>query len=189
MRSYGLPAGFYDSHSDFTDWIGKDVSASEIDKRASIAADAVNSSDPYYLQSLQQMGLTQGDMIANILDQNRALPILQKQIAASQIGAEALRQGLTMNNDRAMLFASQGVTQNAAQQAYQQIGAVGNEAQQLSQIYGDQYSTEDLEDELLGNSGLASAKRKALVNKETSAFSGAAGAGTKSFSTYTRGEF
>jgi hypothetical protein len=39
LRSYGLPAGFYDSHKDFTDFIGKDISPSEIQTRAQIAHD------------------------------------------------------------------------------------------------------------------------------------------------------
>jgi len=189
LRSYGLPSGFYDQHSDFTDWIGKNVSAVELDKRAQIASDAVNSSDPFYVQSLQQMGFSQGDMISHVLDPDRALPLLQKQIQASQIGAEALRQGLSYDTNSALQFASQGVSQNTAAQAYQQIGANAATAAQLSQIYGQQYGQTDLEDELLGNSGMASQKRKQLAGQEQAAFAGQASSADKSFNVATRGEF
>jgi hypothetical protein len=189
LRSYGLPSGFYDQHSDFTDWIGKNVSSVEIDKRAQIASDAVNTSDPFYVQSLQQMGFSQGDLISHVLDPDRALPLLQKQIQASQIGAEAMRQGLTYDSNRALQFASQGVTQNTAAQAYQQIGANAATAAQLSQIYGQQYGQADMEDELLGNSGAASQKRKLLAGQEQGAFQGQASSADKSFNVATRGEF
>lgn len=175
LSSFGLPKGFYDSPSDFTDWIGKDVSPSEINDRAQIASDAVNSSDPAYIQALQQMGLGHGDMVASVLDQSRALPVLKKIVAASQIGAEGIRQGLNVSNDRAMQWAGQGVTQQQAAQAYQVIGQNVNTANELGQRYGEAFGQTDLEDELLGGSGLASAKRRKIAGLEEGSFAGSAG--------------
>ncbi|MEV7908576.1 hypothetical protein AB0P04_44000, partial [Streptomyces anulatus] len=89
LSSYGMPEGFYDQQSDFQSWIGGDVSPSEINERAQIAADTVNNSDDYYVQSLRALGLGQGDLIAAALDRSRALPVLQKIVKAGRIGAEA----------------------------------------------------------------------------------------------------
>lgn len=189
LSSFGLPKGFYDQHSDFTDWIAKDVSASEINDRAQIASDAVNSSDPAYVQALQQMGLGHGDMIASVLDQKRALPVLKKIVSASQIGAEGIRQGLAVDTARAMQWASQGITQQTAASAYQTIGQSLNTAQQLGQFYGESYGQTDLEDELLGGSGLASAKRKRLSSLEEGSFAGSAGADKSSLGKQGRGSF
>jgi hypothetical protein len=189
LSSFGLPKGFYDSPADFQDWIANDVSASEINDRAQIASDAVNSSDPAYVQALQQMGLGHGDMIASVLDQKRALPVLRKIVSASQIGAEGIRQGLNVSTDRAMQWASQGVTQQQAAQAYQAIGENVKTAQALGQRYGESYGQTDLEDELLGGSGLASAKRRKLAALEQGSFAGTAGTDKSSLSKQTKGSF
>ncbi len=188
LRSYGLPSGFYDQPSDFHQWIGNDVAPAEVDKRASIASEAVNTSDPFYLQSLQQMGLSQGDMVAHMLDSTRALPILQKQVAAAKVGAEALKQGLTFDNTRVQQFVDQGLTQQQAQQGYQVIGENLQNAQNLAGIYGQDYGQTQMENELLGGSGLASQQRKRLAAQETGTFTGTESA-QKSFGQATRGEF
>src|SRR5680860_1170034 len=46
MSSAGLPVGFYDEPDDFANWIGSDVSPTEIKGRVDIAAEAINSVDP-----------------------------------------------------------------------------------------------------------------------------------------------
>lgn len=189
LQSYGLPKGFYDSPSDFTQWIGTDVSPSEINDRAQIASDAVNSSDPAYIEALQQMGLGHGDMVASVLDQKRALPVLKKIVGAAQIGAEGIRQGLNVDTSRAMQWASQGVTQQQAAQAYQTIGQNVNTARELGQRYGEVYGQTELEDELLGGSGLASAKRKRLAARESGEFAGSGGTESKGLGKQTSGSF
>lgn len=188
LESQGLPAGFYDQASDFTKWITDDVSINEVNERASTAASAVASSDPNYLRALRDMGLGQGDLVASILDRNRALPILQKVVKTSQIAAEAYRNNLTMDQARAGYFAGLGVTQDAARQGYQTIGEILPTAEKLGAIYGQNFGQSDLEDELMGGSGLASQKRKALSNAEKSQFSGSSG-GTKSTGRETKGSY
>jgi hypothetical protein len=189
LQSFGLPSGFYDSPSDFTSWIGTDVSPSEINDRAQIASDAVHSSDPAYLQALEQMGLGHGDMVASVLDQKKALPVLKKIVAASQIGAEGIRQGLNVDTGRALQWASQGITQQQASQAYTAIGENVHQAEALGQRYGEQFGQTDLEDELLGGSGLASAKRKRLAAAEQGTFAGTAGADKTSLGKQTKGSY
>jgi len=189
LSSQGLPQGFYDSPDDFAVWIGGDVSPAEIQERAQIAGEAVANTDPQYLQSLRDYGLGQGDLVASILDRKRALPLLQKTVREAQIGAEARRQGLSLTANRAGYFESLGVTQQAAQQAYQAIGQNLGTLENLGSIYDEGFTQTDFEDELLGNSGLASQKRARLQSRETGNFSGSSSVGQKTLGSQSRGSF
>lgn len=189
LESNGMPEGFYDQQSDFTSWIGGDVSPVELQSRVEIAADAVANSDQSYLASLREYGFGQGDLIAAALDRERALPALQKVVKSARIGAEAKRNNLAMSQDRAGYFADLGVSQEQARGAYQAIGESLPAAERLGNLYGEAFGQADLEDELLGGSGLASARRKRLTGKETGNFSGASAVGQKSLTGKSRGEY
>lgn len=189
LSSAGLPAGFYDQHSDFTNWIGSDVAPQEIKERVDMATAATTMADNPYKQALSQMGFQQGDMVAAFLDQKRALPLLHKQATTAEIGSEALRQGMAFDASRAEQFALQGVNRNQAAQAYSQIGQFLPDASKLGQIYGDAYTQQTAEDELLGGSATAAKKRKTLGEKETAQFAGTGGVGKSSLGTYQSGSF
>lgn len=189
LSTAGLPEGFFDQNDDFTNWIGGDVSPAEVQERVGMASQALYSSDPYYIQNLRSYGLGDGDMVAYMLDSKRALPLLQKTVRAAQIGAEASRNSLGLDKARAEMFADLGVTQDQARGAYQTISEVLPTAEKLGRIYGEQFGKGDLEDEILGGSGLASQKRKRLAIKEASAFSGSSGLGNKALTGRTRGEY
>lgn len=189
MSSAGMPAGFYDDYSDFTGWIAGDVSPAEIQERVSLASSALYSSDSHYLQTLKSYGLGDGDLVAYMLDPKKAVPLLQKQVRAAQIGAEASRNSLGLSQARAEYFADMGVSGDQARQAYQNIAENKDAAGRLGALYGESYGQTDLEDELLGGSGLASAKRKRLSLKEASRFSGRSGVGDKALAGKTRGEY
>jgi hypothetical protein len=189
LESNGLPQGFYDSQDDFASWIGSDVSPAEIQERAQDAARAVSNSDQGYIQSLREYGLGTGDLVAAMLDRSRALPLLQKTIRMAEIGAEARRQGLSLAQNRADYFESIGVTQEAAAGAYETIGEVLPTLTNLGDIYDQAYGQTDIEDELLGRSGLASQKRKLLQTREVGSFSGSSSIGDKSLAGKSRGEF
>lgn len=189
LETNGLPKGFFDSQDDFTKWIADDVSPEEISSRVGHAVRAVNNTDQNYLQTLREYGLGQGDLIASMLDRNKALPILEKTIREAEIGAEARRQGLGLNQQRAGYFESMGVSKEEAAQAYQTIGQVLNPLKQLGGVYGESYGQEDIEDELLGRSGAASAKRARLQSKEKAAFSGESAVGQKTLAGKSRGQF
>jgi hypothetical protein len=189
LESNGLPKGFYDSQSDFTKWIGDDVAPEEIRDRVNLAVKAVHNTDQNYLKSLREYGLGEGDLVAAMLDRDRALPILQKRVREAEIGAEARRQGLGLSQDRASYFESLGVTAQEAAQAYQTIGQVLTPLENIGKIYGETYGQEDLENELLGRSGAASQKRARLQSKETSAFSGQSAVGQRTLGGKSRGQF
>lgn len=189
MSTAGLPAGFYDSADDFTSWIAGDVSPAEVQERVAMASQQLYSSDPYFVQQLRSYGLGDGDLTAYFLDEKRALPLLQKAFRSAQIGAEASRNSLGLSQARAELFADLGVSQDQARSAYQTIAEVLPTARKLGGIYGEDYGQTQLENELLGGSGLASQQRKRLARKELSAFSGGSGVTSKSLSGKSRGEY
>lgn len=189
LESNGLPAGFYDSLDDFANWIGSDVSPAEIQARVTEAARAMNNSDPSYIKALRDMGLGDGDLVASMLDRDRALPILQQTIRRAEIAAEAYRQGLGLSKDRAAYFESMGVTGSQASDAYETIGEYLPTLSGLGSIYDQSYGQTDMEDELLGHSGLASQKRKLLQAREVGSFSGSSSITDKSLAGKSRGEY
>lgn len=175
MQQAGLPSGFYDQPSDFTTWIGKNVSPTEIQNRVDLATQATTLSNPSYRQALNQMGISDSQLTAYFLDPTRALPTLQKSAATAAIGAEALQQGLTFDVQYAGQLASSGVTQQQAQQGYAQISDTLGKYQTLAQIYGGQYDQRTAEQAtFLGNAAAVQQQRN-LVGRELASFGGATG--------------
>ena len=176
MQSAGLPTGFYDQPSDFTTWISKDVSPTEIQSRVDLATQATTLSNPTYRKALNQMGISDNQLTAYFLDPNRALPTLQKSAATAAIGAEALNQGLTFDQSFAANLATSGVTQDQARQGYSTIGQTLDQYEKLSKIYGGpDYNQRTAEQAtFLGNAAAVQQQRR-LVNQETGTFSGTAG--------------
>ena len=69
----GLPAGFYDNPSDFTNLIANDVSVSEYTTRVNMAQQAALTANQNLRQQLkQQFGIEEGALTAYFLDPNRA---------------------------------------------------------------------------------------------------------------------
>lgn len=135
MQQAGLPPGFYDQASDFNQFIGKDVSPSELSKRIDLASQTTSLASPELKQAMQKLyGIDEGHLTAYFLDEERALPALQKQAAAAAIGAEALKRGLRVSS-KAEDYALSGVTATQAAQAY---GTIAEQLPEYSQI-GHQY--------------------------------------------------
>lgn len=177
LRSSGLPAGFYDSNSDFTDWLSKGVSPTEVQSRVDLATQATALANPYYKKALNQIGIDDGHLAAYFLDSGRALPILQKSAATAQIGAAALQQGLTFNKTYAEELATSGVTAAQAQQGYSQVANELQSMKELGNIYGSAWTQAESEGSVFGTSAAATAKKAGLINQEKGAFSGASGGG------------
>jgi len=175
LRSSGLPEGFYDSNDDFTEWLSKDVSPTEIQSRVDLATQATALANPYYKQALSQIGIGNGEMAAYFLDADRALPLLQKSAATAQIGAAALQQGLTFDKTYAEQLATSGVTAAQAQQGYSQVASELGTMQDLASIYGSTWTQSESEQATFGTSATASAKKAGLASRERGAFSSATG--------------
>jgi hypothetical protein len=175
MRQAGLPAGFYDQPSDFSDFIGKDVSPTELKSRVDLASQATALASPEYKRALQQMyGLDEGHITAYFLDADRALPTIQKQAAAAAIGAEALKRGLQVSG-KAEDYALAGVSSQQAAQAYGTIAQQLPEYAQFAHSFGENVNQQTFE-EALFTGGQEAGKLERLASWNRARAEGAAGA-------------
>lgn len=176
MASAGLPATFYDSPSDFANWIGGDVSPTEIQDRVQLATAAVDTTDPYLKQQMAAYyGVDQGQLTSYFLDQTKALPILQKQEQAAQLGAEAARRGLLSDKGSMESYVDQGLTQSQASQGFQQIATELPNLEAMASRFGVTFGQSDEEQAIFGTNQAGAAKRTALAQQESSLFRGSAG--------------
>lgn len=177
LRQSGLPEGFYDDNKDFTEWISKDVSPTEIQSRVDLATQATALANPYYKQALNQIGIDDGHMAAYFLDADRSLPLLQKAAATAAVGAAALSQGLTFDKTFAEQLATSGVSSSQAQQGYSQVAQELSTMNELGNIYGQRWSQSESEQSVFGTSANAASKKAGLVGQERGQFGGATGTG------------
>lgn len=189
MKNYGLPEGFYDDPSDFAGFIGNSVAPSEVQSRVQAYADIAKREDPAIISQLQSMGLGEGDILAHLMDPERAWPMLERKYKQVTLGAAARRQGLTAGRKYLGHLADLGVTEQQAQQGYglisEQLPAMGR----LGAIYGEDFGQRDLESEVFEQDGDAARKRKRLASRERAQFGGSAGTGRGSLGRSTGGSY
>lgn len=172
-QQYGLPAGFYDSPSDFAGFIGNDMSPQEFQTRVQTASQYAHSQDQSTKDALRRLyGLGPGDLAAWALDQNRALPLIEKQAKAVAAGAAALRQGLNTSRGYAEHLADLGITGEQAEQGYSTIREMLPTFTSLGRIYDMDYSQNTAEKEIFEGSAAARDTRKKLASQERATFSG-----------------
>ena len=189
MRRYGMPESYYKkgdlgTQAGFEKFIGFDVSPVELEDRIQTAQSRVFDANPEVANTLRQFypGITNGDILAYVLDPKSALPELKRKITAAEIGAGATMAGLQTGLQRATELASYGVTKEQAQQGFQTIAEILPRGSQLASIYGQpEYTQTTAEQEVFGLAGATEAakQRKKLTSLEQAAFSGQTGvAGT-----------
>ena len=186
-----MPAGYYDNVDDFANLIGNSVSASELKSRVDTAGSALREADSATLNTLQQYyNLSQGDLVAYLLDPTRAMPILegrqtqgqyglnsaqelQRQYATAQVGGAAARQGMDAGQALSEEIVQQG-KQQYAEQAFSQAGAENENVKRLGSLYGEPLDFKDLVKETLSlTGGVESGKRRRkFASKERAAFGG-----------------
>jgi len=176
VKAAGLPISFYDSPSDWTNWIGNDVSPSEVQSRVQMAQVATEQAPQDLVQALGQMGVPKESLVAYFLDDTKALPLLQNQFNAAQIGAAALRNNLVMDPARATMLANMGISSDQANTAYQQIGESLPTLEELGRIYNQNYTQQTAENAILFGNSQAQLETSQLNAKEQAAFSGNIGA-------------
>lgn len=179
----GLPQGFYDSKESFDNWIGGDVSASELSQRvqdantAYVTADQSSRDawDAYYPHA------GAGGAVASILDTSVAEPLIQQQVTAAGIGAAALRQGLSLTNQATATAAAQnGVTIDSARNAYSAIAQRMSTDTSAGARFGMQFGQQQEENAtLLGDAG-ANQQQALLYSEEQAQFGGKGGGGDTS---------
>lgn len=185
MRQYGLPKSFYEktgtgNQPELDALIAADVSPSELEDRIQVAVERVNNASPETLKALEDFypGISKANIVAYVLDPQKALPLIQRQVRAAELGGEALRAGLRTGVERAQELERMGVTQGQAREGFQTIAGELPRGSQLAQIYGQEPYTQEVAE--VAEFGLAGApearrKRQKLSELERASFSGQTG--------------
>jgi hypothetical protein len=191
LRAYGLKQ--FDNDAYVRQFIANDMSPTELSNRVVTAVQRVQNADPAIVAQLKQYyGIGATDMVAYVLDPQQQFQKIERQIAASEIGVAAGRQGLQAGVSVAEQLAAQGVSQAEAQKGYATIADILPTAEKLSDIYGttlDEYRQAEGEQEVFNQLASAQRKRQKLTAREIAAFSGASGVNKTSLSQQTAGQY
>ena len=178
FKAYGL--GSMANKDAYAKLISQEISATEAADRIQLGYDKLKSNQKA-LQAFQAYypELSQGDIVAAMLNPNEQLPALKRKVETAQIGGAALRQGLSVSQQRATELQGLGVTQGEAESAYGTIAGYLPTAQKLSEISkeADKFTQTTAEQSQI--EGLASAKRREekIAQEELARFSASSGVG------------
>lgn len=187
MSAAGLPPGYYDNPSDFTDLISRDLSPTEVQQRVQTASSLINNANPEALAYYRQF-YTQGDLIAYALDPTKATTVLERQATAAKAAATADVNGVQIDQSLAEQIAATGASDSALQQGFGAAGALAGGLQHLSDIYGGDYTSADAAKEVFLSDPAATKKRKQLASQQRAQFSGSSGIGQTTLSQQTAGQ-
>jgi hypothetical protein len=191
LRAYGLKQ--FDNDAYVRQFIANDMSPTELSNRVVTAVQRVQNADPAIINQLKQYyGIGAPDMVAYVLDPEQQFQKIERQIAASEIGVAAGRQGLTAGVSVAEQLAAQGVTEAEARKGYATIADILPTAEKLSDIYGttlDEYRQAEGEQEVFNSLASAQRKRQKLTAREIAAFSGSSGVNKTSLTTSAVGQY
>jgi len=191
LRAYGLKQ--FDNDAYVRQFIANDMSPTELSNRVVTAVQRVQNADPAIVAQLKQYyGIGAPDMVAYVLDPQQQFQKIERQIAASEIGVAAGRQGLTAGVSVAEQLAAQGVTEAEARKGYATIADILPTAEKLSDIYGttlDEYRQAEGEQEVFNSLASAQRKRQKLTAREIAAFSGSSGTNKTSLTTSSVGQY
>lgn len=142
LKSAGIPSGTFDTTAYMGNLIANNINPTDLQSRVTAAQNSVLSLDPNIRQyALDTYGLDSGHLAAWALDPSQALPKIQQQAQAMQIGGAALQQGfkgagangeLTIAQSEAL--ANQGISQSQAQAGFSNLA---QETQFETQLPGD----------------------------------------------------
>ena len=128
MRAAGLPDGFYDDPSDFTNLIANGVSQVELGERIqSVYLRVINAPDEVKARYAQMFGVQgEGALAAQMLDPDLAFPILEQQVATAEIAGFGDVFGTNIDQQRAGRLADIGFDGRSSMQGFRQIAAQGS---------------------------------------------------------------
>lgn len=185
MSASGLPIGFYDQNSDFQKFLENDVSATEVQQRVQLAAEAVNNAPA--TRDIFSQFYDEGDLIAFALDPTKAEPLIEQRIRAAEATAFGRSQGVNVTQATAEGLGRLGFNFNQLQSGMQQAGLDAGNVGKLNSIYGGDTTADDLVKSTFGTSAESAVKVKKLASQERGTFSGTSGATGASLSTNAGG--
>jgi hypothetical protein len=203
MRQYGLPQSYYargdmGRQEGFEKFIAGDVSPVELEDRIQTAQNRVTNAPKQVRDALNQFygaELGNGDILAYVLDPEKALSQIKRKVTAAEIGGGAAMAGLGVGRERAEELGMFGVTGEQAREKFATIAEFLPTATKLGDIYRKSgmgpYNQAVAEQEVFGITGAADAatKRKKLAQLETAQFSGQVGAAGSALGRERAGQF
>jgi len=182
LQSAGLPAGFYDTNDDFTNFLVKDVSPQEIAERAMKARSLADTVDNEQRKALARMGLSTGDIAAYYLNPTKALPTLEKNVELAKLNAERNRAGFGYDDKFAQELFGMGITSEQAREGYNVVQTQLPTFERLGEISNVDYGLEDIQSEVFGGNADSTRTRNKLASEERARGRGAAGTGSGTLS-------
>jgi hypothetical protein len=176
------------NQANFAKYIANDTAPDEFKDRIDLAVTRITNMDPAIMANFKRFypQVNNTDLISYFLAPEETLDVLKTKVTASEIGAAANQQGLSVGVDRATEFAKMGQTYAGAQRDYSAIAEVLPTAQKLGNIYGEEgiaYTQATAEDEYIKQDAAAKLKRNRLASKERASFEGSAGNAPGAYST------
>jgi hypothetical protein len=193
LQDAGMPTGFWDSPDDFTTLVSEGISPAEMKERVETARMALYDADEFTRQQLKEFyGLSDGELVAYLLDPAKAAPLLEGRTLRSNeygvndaqdlrslydtasVGGMATRLGLDSDKDLAEDIVKSG-QKGKAQDAIGAAASIDKDMSRLGKLYGTKLGYSDVVRENLDLEGGAESgrKRRKLASRERAAFSGA----------------
>jgi hypothetical protein len=117
-RAYGLPTGMLGTDT-ITNLLTNEVSANELEQRVTLAAAGAFQASAEVRDTFSRFyGIDSGGLTAYFLDPDKALPLLNKQYASSQIGAEAQMQDFNITAGLAEQLTDAGIGREEARAGF-----------------------------------------------------------------------
>ena len=186
MQNYGLPPQMYakgelGTQEGFQKLIANNVDPITAEERI-LEGKKLTASTKQTLDAAKQFypSLTDGDILAYVLDPKNALSDIKRKVTAAEIGGAQIGSGLAASAANAEALAGAGVTGAKYLQAAPFISQATERGSQLADIYGQQpYTQQTAEAEALDLAGnvQAAKQRKKLTSLEQASFGGKSGVG------------
>ena len=185
----GLPATFY-SDEKMIQYFVNDISPTELTKRVNDAQARIAAADPQYKATIKAYyGMDDTEILGFVLDPTIGEAELAKRQTATALGASAARSNVSVSRQRAEELASLGITETAANVGFGQVSKNLEASQRLASIYNEDVTGLQTQLEQEQFLGLASQKRKKLMEQEQASFAGKAGIAGVSLAQKTAGTF
>ena len=118
-RMYGMPSGMLTNKDQITSLLTKDISARELDKRATRAAASMYEMPEEFRRAMRDgYGIDSGYLTAWFFDPDVAMPEIEKKFVSSQIASEAYLRGLDVGVPTSEMLYTLGVDREKARSGF-----------------------------------------------------------------------
>lgn len=173
LREWGVPLDLYDTIDDIAQFLGKDLSVPEIDRRIERGYNKVVQS-PELRGKFRDWYGPDGDtaLAMYFFDTDKALPLLEKQAGAATLGGAGVRYGVTLTKQRAEGLMDLGVNVALAPQAFGKLGQIDPLFRESVSESQDLTAEEEGIDYVFGVNNRAEALLNRRLEDRTAAFQG-----------------